>query len=471
MATILRELPERRMGPQGTLREVVDELGRAPIPDRGSEPGPILSRAIDYIARHSYPTAHPRFWAYTHGSPSALGALCDLVAGALVPGPTSPLSGPATWAIEMQAIDWLRQLLGLDRAWGGIFTSGGSASNAMALEVAVHERAGWDVHRDGVTGARGQRLRVYVTSQAHTSMTTAARHLGLGTRAVHSVACDGEGRMCPRDLVERITADRAAGLQPILVGATAGTTNTGVVDPLGELGVLCVEQDVWLHVDGAYGAPAVVSPRAPEDLRALGAASSVVVNPHKWLYMPPDIGCLLVRDPRALYRTFHEGADYYGAECEGDDLPQGGLSLRQIGPQTTRSFRALKVWVALQHMGREGYAESITEDIDLAIALARMVDAHDRLELMTRNLGITTFRYCPRTWSERDSDERRDRLALDIVRRLQREGRFYVSQASVGGRTAIRVCVTNFNTTLGDLEALLDEVVALGGRLETTIPP
>jgi glutamate/tyrosine decarboxylase-like PLP-dependent enzyme len=261
-------------------------------------------------------------------------------------------------------------------------------------------------------------------------------------------------------LRQQIEADVAAGDVPAVVVGTAGSVSTGAIDPLREISAVCREYGAWFHVDGAYGGFAAMLPDAPDDLRALSEADSVAVDPHKWLYAPLEAGCALVRSPDALREAFAYHPPYYHFE-------ERATNYVDYGPQNSRGFRALKVWLALQHAGAGGYRKMLADDVRLSKAMAAAVSAHPELELFTQSLSITTFRYLPtdlRTQTGEEAVERHlDTLNRALLDRLQRAGDAFVSNAVINGRYVLRACIVNFHTTEADVDAL-PEIVAEAGR-------
>jgi glutamate/tyrosine decarboxylase-like PLP-dependent enzyme len=268
-------------------------------------------------------------------------------------------------------------------------------------------------------------------------------------------------------LAERLAADKAAGALPFIVVGTAGSVSTGAVDPLVEIGSLCREQGVWFHVDGAYGGFAAAVPDASADLRALADADSVAVDPHKWLYAPLEAGCALVRDGEALRRAFSYHPPYYHFE-------ERATNYVDFGPQNSRGFRALKVWLALRQAGASGYRRMIGEDIALSRALADAVVAHPELELVTQDLSITTFCYVPGDLRSNDSQAARDyvdTLNRALLDALQRGGEAFVSNAVISGRYVLRACIVNFHTSLTDVQAVPGIVVRTGEAIDRKTRP
>jgi aromatic-L-amino-acid/L-tryptophan decarboxylase len=453
-----------------TLREL---LPAAPLPEVGAEPQALFARAVDLLCRHTLQTGHARFWAYIVGAGSPLGALADFLASAVnAPVMSYP---PFTMAVslETQAVRWLAELIGYPAGGAGLFVSGGSMANFLGITAAVRNRAGWDVRTYGMTHPDAARVRVYLTAEAHISVVRAVDICGLGTRAIQWVRTDELGRLDPGDLRAQIARDRAAGLTPLLVVGTAGTTSTGVVDPLLDIASVCRENELWFHVDGAYGACAAVSPLAPPDLAGIREADSLVLDPHKWLYLPLEVGCILTRDPRALYEAFRRGADYY--TWTPQYFPDGteALPFRDQGMQTSRSLRALKVWLSLQHVGRSGYERMLTDDILLARHLHALAQTAPALQAVTQSLSVTTFRYRPTDLDPgTDGYERYlDQLNRTLVRRLQASGKAYLSPTVVDGNFVLRVCVVNYNTTRADIESLVALVTQLGGEIDAELRP
>jgi glutamate/tyrosine decarboxylase-like PLP-dependent enzyme len=260
-------------------------------------------------------------------------------------------------------------------------------------------------------------------------------------------------------LEQQIVTDRNNGGVPFLVVGTAGSVGTGVVDPLQEIAAVCRRHDIWFHVDGAYGAFAARVPGAPEGLRALSDADSVAVDPHKWLYAPVEAGCALVRRPDDLLRAFSYHPSYYHFDHEVTNY-------FEYGPQNSRGFRALKVWLALRHVGSSGYLEMIGDDMRLARRLHALVQEHSEFEAMTQHLSITTFRYVPRdlrsTAPTAETEAYLQRLNQELLTRIERSGDAFLSTATVNGRFALRACIVNFRTSLADIEALLPLLARLG---------
>src|SRR5687768_13400859 len=287
------------------------------------------------------------------------------------------------------------------------------------------------------------------------SSSKAADILGLGRDQVHVVDCDNDQRLCVHSLSREIERDHAEGLRPCCVVASAGTVNTGVVDPLEDVGLVAEELNLWFHVDGAYGAPGVLDTRKKHLFRGLALADSVSLDPHKWLYVPVDAGCLLFRDPNPVKATFStEDADYIKVHGHSDDE---AFAYWDYGVELSRRFRALKVWLTLSYYGVRRIAQAVTNDISLAAYMGELVFGAEDLELLAPvELSICCFRCVPAGWNK--SDPRLDQLNERIMSRVQTSGRAYLSNATVNGRFALRACITNFRTTKSDIELTLQAI-------------
>jgi glutamate/tyrosine decarboxylase-like PLP-dependent enzyme len=327
-------------------------------------------------------------------------------------------------------------------------------ANMIALLVASRRKLGDEASRKGLWN-QGSPLIIYASEEVHMSIPKAADVLGLGRDHVRVIACDDGQRMRVDVLRQQIEKDLGDGFKPCCVVASAGTVNTGVVDPLDEIATIASDFDLWFHVDGAYGAPGVLDERKKHLFRGLERADSVSLDPHKWLYVPVDAGCLLFRDPRPVKAAFNtEDADYIKIHGHIDDE---AFAFWDYGVELSRRFRALKVWLTLSYYGARRIAEAVSEDVSLAAYLGELVSAADDFELLTPvELSICCFRYVPPRTETTDAEL--DRLNERILGRVQTGGRAYVSNATVGGRFALRACITNFRTTKFDIEETIEAI-------------
>jgi glutamate/tyrosine decarboxylase-like PLP-dependent enzyme len=448
------------------VREALDLTG--PLPELGMDPASLLEGTARLLFDHSLLNGHPRFFGYITAPPAPIGILGDFLAAAVNPNVGAWTLSPAATEIESQTVRWIATLIGYPSDCGGLLVSGGNMANFVCFLAARAAKAGWDIREHGVAGAEGRRLRMYASVETHTWIQKAADLGGFGTGSIRWIPTDGKLRMDVAALRRQINADAAAGDVPCMVVGTAGSVSTGAVDPLPDIGALCKEYGVWFHVDGAYGGFAAALPDAPADLHGLSLADSVAVDPHKWLYAPLEAGCALVRDPEALRAAFSYHPPYYHFE-------ERATNYVDYGPQNSRGFRALKVWLALRHVGAAGYRTMIADDIRLSKAMAEAVGRHPELQLITQDLSITTFRYVPsdlRTQAgEQMVEGHLDALNRELVDRLQRGGETFVSNAVVGGRYLLRACIVNFHTDRADVEAVPEIVARIGRTVDAELRP
>jgi glutamate/tyrosine decarboxylase-like PLP-dependent enzyme len=364
--------------------------------------------------------------------------------------------------IEVQVIRWLAQFIGYPADCGGLLLSGGNMANITCFLAARAAMAGWDVRTRGI--AAGPRLFVYASEETHTWIQKAADLTGLGTEAIHWV--DGKQPMNVHELEARYQQDINEGYQPFLVVGSAGTVSTGAVDPLPQLAAFCRERKLWFHVDGAYGAFAAAVTDAAPNLLGLQLADSVAVDPHKWLYAPLEAGCALVRNRAALRNAFSYHPSYYNFDVEATNY-------YDIGPQNSRGFRALKVWLTLQHAGAAGYREMIQDDITLARYLYDLALEHPELEAITNHLSITTLRYVPQelrtSLGSEATEEYLNQLNQRLLTAIEKSGEAFISNAVIGGRLSLRFCIVNFRASTADIEAMPQLVAHLGRLLHSEL--
>jgi aromatic-L-amino-acid decarboxylase len=464
IAEHLRCLPQGPVTPGSDPQSVRDLLdAQRPLPLEGEDAGRILEEAAQLLFTESLFNGHPRFFGYITGSPAPMGMLADLLASAVNPNVGAWTLSPMASEIEGQTVRWIAELIGFPTDCGGLMVSGGNLANFVGF-LAARAAAGakWRIRETGLNGPGSSILKVYCSTETHTWIEKAADLFGLGTDGVRLIGTDEGLRLDPGALREAIREDRAAGSLPFLVVGNGGSTSTGAVDPLPELADLCSEEELWFHVDGAYGGFAAMVSGAPAELAALSRADSVAVDPHKWLYSPLEAGCALVRKPEHLREAFSYHPPYYHFGVEATNYVD-------FGPQNSRGFRALKVWLALRQAGRDGYRRMIAQDMALARHLFELADAHPELEALAQGLSVTAFRYVPQDLRDRlgspEVEDRLNELNKEIQDRMEREGEAFVSNAVIRGKYSLRACIVNFNTTQEDIEALPGLVVRMGRAL------
>jgi aromatic-L-amino-acid/L-tryptophan decarboxylase len=447
MEEYYRTLPERRVMPDTTSRFIRD-LIEEPLPQSGTDAGrllEILETDIAPLCRHN---GHPRMFGYVASPGTALAAVGDLLASTLNANVTSWRSAPAPAEIEHLAINWIKEILGYPIDAAGLFVSGGSLANFAGLAAArSHQAPG--VNAAGMEGQA--RLRVYVSEEGHFSIGKAAGLLGIGQANVQAIRTDERFRIDLGELERCVERDLAAGYLPACVVATAGSVNTGAFDPLEDLVDVARRHKMWLHVDGAYGGFAALAPSARHFFRGIGDADSVALDPHKWLYLPPSCGCVLYRDAATARRAFGHDADYtrpVGLEAEE------AFAFWDFGPELSRRFRALNVWLLLKYAGARALGEAVERNMACARYFEDLVRGSADFEMLTPvTLSIFCFRYAPPGF-QGDLDALNERILLE----LHRGGHSYVSNTRLRGRFALRGCVLNYRTTERDMEILLEDL-------------
>ena len=444
----LATLPDRSVGQVGSADEMA-ELFSADPPDEGRPFEDVLSHAKKDIFDNSLLCNHPRFFAFVPGPSNFYGVLGDVLASGfnIFTGTWLESSGPS--ALELSMIDWLCRSVGLPPQSGGLFVSGGSVANLTGLAVARHDRLD-DQTADAV---------IYCSDQVHASVDKALYLLGFGSHQLRRIGADSDFRLDPDSLRQAIAGDRTRGKKPFCVVANAGSTNTGAVDPLAPLADICIEEGMWLHVDGAYGASAAFGRRSGELLANLGRADSLVLDPHKWMFQPFEIGAVLVRDRALLAGTFRTSADYMqDAKTTGQEV-----NFCDYGIQLSRGFRALKLWVTLQCLGLDAIREAIDRGIALAELAEREVRRDDRFEVTSPAcLGIVTFRY---VGNGSEAHARLDEINGAIPREIMATGEAVVTSTVLDGRMVLRMCVINPRTSEHDIHRTVTVLAEAGDRL------
>jgi aromatic-L-amino-acid decarboxylase len=465
IADFLAELPRKPVNPAPTPEGVRELLGDEHLPQKGSGHTKLLDETAKLLFDHSLFNGHPNFWGYITSSAAPIGALGDFLASAVNPNVGSFQLAPVATEIEAQTIRWIAEMIGYPSDCGGLLVSGGNMANFGCFIAGRSAKIPWDIRKEGMSAAKNRTPRIYATTETHTWLQKAADMFGFGLEAIRWVPMDDDLKMNVRALEEQIVRDSSSGDLPLMVIGTAGSVGTGTIDPLHEIGAVCKKYNLWFHVDGAYGGFAAVLPNAPKELKALSEADSVAVDPHKWLYAPLEAGCVLVRDKNILHDAFSFHPPYYRFHDSEGEPP---LNYYEYGPQNSRGFRALKVWLGLRQAGREGYERMIADDIALAKALYDCVGTTTELQAVTCGLSIATFRYVPsdlKGGNEKDEKYLND-LNTEILKRLQNGGEAYVSNAIVRGMFLLRACIVNFRTTMKEIIALPGLVVRIGKEVD-----
>ena len=439
----LRALPGRAACTLDGGAELARSL-REPLPRTGSPLPELLATIFDRALPVSYNTPGPGYLAYIPGGGLLHAAVADLIADAINRYVGLWRAAPGLVQLESNVIAWLCEIVGLPAGSGGVLTSGGSLANFSATVAARHR-----------LGERFADGTIYTSTQAHHSVTRAAILAGFPAGQVRAVAVDERQRVRVDRVAAAIAEDRAAGRRPCLIVASAGTTNTGAVDDLEALADLAAREQVWLHVDGAYGGSFALTARGRATLRGLGRADSITLDPHKGFFLPYGTGALLVRDPAALRRAHSLHADYLPPMQEDPDF----VDFCELSPELSRDFRGLRLWLPLKLVGVDGFAAALDEKLDLAQHAAEVLGGMAEVELLAPpQLSLLAFRHAPARLrgDEAALNEHNERLLAAINRR----GRVYLTSTRLAGRFVLRICVLSFRTHRDRIDAGLADIAA-----------
>jgi glutamate/tyrosine decarboxylase-like PLP-dependent enzyme len=437
----LVQLPDLPVGAGATWEEMEATL-RGPMPEEPGDPEQVLETVLREVLPPGLRVDHPRFFGFVPSPGNPIAVLADALAAGFSTFAGTWLGSPGAAMVETTVLDWLRDICALPDTTRGLLVTGGSAASLTAMAVALDERAGSERHR----------ACVYVSDEAHSSVERALRVLGV--RHVRVLPSDHHDRLVPAAVAAAVAGDRAAGRLPVCLVASAGTTGTGAVDPLVDLRHVCDEHGLWLHVDGAYGAAAALAPRGRAELIGLELADSLTLDPHKWLFQPPEAGCLLVRDGAALERTFSVAPAYLR-----DAAPAGPeVNFADRGIQLTRQFRALKLWMSLEVYGAAAFRQAIEHGLGLAEYAEDRLAGDPAWEVVTpARLGIVTFRARRAGATPAELDALNGRLPAAALE----DGFAFMSTHRVRGVTALRLCTINPRTTPADVDRSIERLATL----------
>ena len=450
-ADYLKGIDGRMIPAEGTGGEI-ERVFRTPLPEIG-----LAEKAVDglrQVAHHSR-AQNGRFFGYVLGSGEVTAAASDLLCGVLNQNVTAWRSAPAAVTLERTVISWLAQAIACPE-FSGTLSGGGSSANLMALAMAREAKA--------AANERGVRevppLAIYASTEVHMSIPKAVALLGIGRENLRLIPVDDTFRMVPGELERAMQRDKNIGVKPLAIVATAGTINTGAIDPLPEISEISKEYGAWLHIDGSYGALAAIA--IPEKFTGLRLADSLSLDPHKWLYQPLDCGCLLYRDAAAARTAFSHTGDY--ARALSND-PIEGYAFFEESIELSRRFRALKLWFSLRYHGFASFRKSIQTDLEHANRLGSFIVKAPELELLAPiSLSAVCFRY---VGSGDMTEAELNRLNFDILRRVIERGLVYLSNATLQAKFCLRACIVNHRTTDSDIDAVLAEVLAAAREVQS----
>ncbi len=466
----MRALAHRMVDDGITYLETVRERPVwQPVPDhiaaRFNEPAPnkpagadaVYDEFLETVLPYPMGNIHPRFWAWYMGNGTVLGALADFMAAIMNPN----LGGGNHVAnlVEDQVVHWIQEMLGFPSDSSGLLVSGGSMANLVGLAIARNTHAGFDVRENGVQET-SQRLTVYASTEVHSCHQKAVELLGLGNKSLRRIPVRSDFTIDVEALEAAIANDRAAGYRPICIVANAGTVNTGAIDDLNTIADICKREQIWFHVDGAIGAVAVLAENVKPQLRGIERADSVALDLHKWLHVPFEAGCVIVRSEKDHHKTFTLTPEYLKHESRG--LAAGQIWFSDYGLQLSRQFRALKVWMSIKEHGLDRFGRMIARNVEQAHYFGRLVEDEPAMELLAPiGLDIVCFRFNP---SGLD-DKTLDALNKEILMQLQERGIAAPSYTTLHGRYCLRIAIANHRSTQDDFDVLAQEVVRIGREL------
>ena len=452
--------------PSKTLKQM-KELLNEPLPQNETDSLLVLDECQKKIMENAVRVGSPHFLGWVIASGTPIGAFADGIASAINQNVAVSGSGMAT-AVELLVIDWIKEMLGYDSKAGGVLVSGGSIANLTSLAVARNLKSDFDVRTFGMKQEKNMIL--YVSKEAHMCISKAANLLGIGTNNIRWVNVDDRYCMDTNDLEEKIVEDTNNDKHPFAVVATSGTVNTGAVDPLNNIADICQKHNLWFHVDAAYGGFAAISPHLKPLLNGIARADSVALDPHKWLFIPFEAGCVLVKNPSYMTQTFAMDADYIS--MNNDKIPTSeDVDFSDYGLQLSRSFRALKIWMSLKQYGAKKYARLIDQNVHLAQYLAELISESDDFEITTpASLSVVCFRYIPSDLKTQESNgidyEKIENyltiLNRAIIKAMRKDGRALLSGTVLNKRFILRACIVNFRTTKQDIENIIEIIRELG---------
>lgn len=431
---------------------------RQPLPTQPTDPRAVYEEFVENVLPYTNGNRHPRFWGWVQGNGTVLGMFADMLASGMNPHMAGFDQAPKL--VEQQVLAWLTELMGMPAETSGILLGGGSMANITALVVARHAKAGFNVRELGLQANAQAKLVMYASAETHGWAQKAAELLGLGNQAFRRVVVDADFRVNMDALRQAVDEDKRAGRRPFCVIGNAGTVNTGAIDDLVALGQFCREENLWFHVDGAFGALARIAPSLAPLVAGIEQADSVAFDLHKWIYLPFEVACVLVRDANAHRDAFTMKPSYLAETSRG--VIAGGLPFAERGLELTRSFRALKVWMSFKTHGIDVFARLIEQNVRQARYLVALIEADADLELIAPvPLNIVCFRFAA-AGMDRDA---LNRVNEEILLRIQESGLAVPSSTTIDGKVSLRVAITNHRSRKEDFELLTEAVSRMGHEI------
>ncbi|MBM1104604.1 aspartate aminotransferase family protein [Aurantibacter crassamenti] len=462
ISEFLVDISDKPVTTSKSPKELQKILGNLSLPENGTSAEALLESTSKLVLDHSLFNGHPKFFGFITSSAAPIGALADLLASSVNANVGGQILSPIATEIEKQTIKWLAEFIGVSSNYGGVLVSGGNMANFTAFLAARTAKAPKKIKEEGLSNSNNK-LITYCSKSTHTWIDKAAILFGHGSNSVRWIPTDASNKMDNEVLEQTIKDDLKQGHQPFMVVGTAGDVSTGVIDNLETIATISKKYNLWFHIDGAYGIPAAIIPELKVLFKGVKEADSIALDPHKWLYSPLEAGCTLVKNPKHLIDTYSSHPEYYNFSLTEEG---GSLNYFEYGLQNSRGFRALKVWLALQQIGSNGYIKLIREDIELSKYFYALAAQHNELEPITQNLSITTLRYIPENLAIKDEQKETylNNLNEELVTVLQGGGELFLSNAIVAKKYCLRTCIVNFRTTKKDIEECITIIVNQGRK-------
>lgn len=427
-----------------------------PLPELPQEASAVYADFFNNVLPYNANNIHPRFWAWVQGGGTPFGMLADMLASGM--NTNVSIGDNMPMYVEKQVIDWSKEMMGFPKTASGLLMSGASMANITALVIARH-RANRDIKTKGLQAVPGP-LTIYGSSETHNCVLKGVEVIGIGSDNFRKVPVDADYRICIDELKRMIVEDRAAGYHPFCIVGNAGTVNTGAIDPLQELVTVAQENNLWLHVDGAFGAIPNLLPEFTDQLKGMDQADSLSFDFHKWMYVNYEAACVLVRDPQQHREAFASAVNYLTLHERG--LSAGPDGFNNFGMELSRGFKALKIWMSLKQNGLETYRTLIRQNLQQAQYLAELIQLRSTLELLAPvPLNIVCYRYNPGNCTEKELNT----LNREILMRLHEQGIAAPSYTLLNGQYAIRTAITNHRSRFEDFELLVNETIRIGNEV------
>jgi len=437
--------------------QAVQDTFKSEMPKQPDDAAAVYKEFLTNIFPYPMGNIHPRFWAWYMGNGTIMGALADFLAATMNPNMSG--GNHVAGLVEAQVLNWMKEVVGLSVDASGLLVSGGSMANLVGLTIARNTQAGGDLRKNGVQSL-DRKLTVYASSEVHSCNQKAIELLGLGSDCLRKIAVNDDYTIDLKKLKSAIDQDIQSGMQPICIIATPGTVNTGAIDDLNAIADLCREYDIWFHVDGAIGAIAMLSDIVRPLLSGIERADSIALDLHKWMHVPFEAGCVLVRDEKAHRETFSLIPEYLEKSERG--LAAGPVSFSEYGVQLSRSFRALKIWMMMKEQGSEKLGRMISRNVDQAQYLGRLIEKTEHLELIAPiGLDIVCYRYNPGATDLQTLNQINRKILIE----LQEQGIAAPSYTTLNDQYCIRVAIGNHRSRYEDFDVLVDQTIRIAGSV------